>query len=292
MAAHVVRGAGFEESCRRLAPQGLDPSGQTGLSRPHRPTGATTEEIAVSTTPRPLETISRRWLTAAGLATFATCAGAATGFAQPKKGPAAPAEVSVDELMKAGPIPDMVLGKADAPVTIVEYASLTCGHCANFHNTVFPKLKEKYIDTGKAKLILREFPLDNLAAAAAMLARCAGDGKSYDLVSSLFKSQDQWAFVQGNPVPALFKVAEGSGFTKESFDKCLTDQKLLEGITATRDRANKTFAVNATPAFFINGKRLDGRADQVETFEKMIEPILGGASGATAPAPATPEKKK
>ncbi len=244
------------------------------------------------TAPRSLTPFSRRAVGIAALGA-AVAIGAAAGVAQPKKGSAAP-EVSVDELMKPGPLPDVVLGKPDAPVTIVEYASMTCGHCASFHNTVLPTLKEKYIDTGKAKLILREFPLDNLAAAASMLARCAGD-KSYDVVSALFKSQEQWAFVQGNPVPALFKVAEGAGFTKESFDKCLTDQKLLEGITATRDRANKSFAVNSTPTFFINGKRFEGNPSQVEAFAKVIDQLVG-APATPAPAapaaPATPEKKK
>lgn len=178
------------------------------------------------------------------------------------------------ELTKPGPIPDLVLGKADAPVTIHEYASMTCTHCANFHNTVLPKLKEKYIDTGKVKLVMREFPLDNLAAAASMLARCAGDGKSYELISELFAKQDNWAFVQGNPVPALFKIASESGFTKESFDKCLTDQKLLDGITSTRDRANKVLGVRATPTFFINGKKFNDRSDQIEAFDRAIEPLL------------------
>ncbi len=238
-----------------------------------------------------LQRLSRRTLVLSatfGLAGFA--ATASTGYAQPKKAPA-PAEISVEELMKTGPLPDLVLGKAEAPITIVEYASMTCGHCANFHNTVLPTLKTKYIDTGKAKLILREFPLDNLAAAASMLTRCVAADKSYDLVSTLFKSQETWAFVQGNPVPALFKVAEGSGFTKESFDKCLTDQKLLEGITGTRDRASKTFSVSSTPTFFINGKRFDGRADSAESFEKAIDAIAAPATPA-APAPAAPAQKK
>src|SRR6185312_13595371 len=104
--------------------------------------------------------------------------------------------------------------------------------------------------------IMREFPLDNLAAAAAMLTRCAGGEKTYPLVEVLFKQQEQWAFVRGNPVPELFKVAKQAGFTQESFDKCLTDQKLLEQVTSQRTRASDTFGVSATPTFFINGKRL------------------------------------
>jgi protein-disulfide isomerase len=178
------------------------------------------------------------------------------------------------ELMKPGSVPDLVLGKADAPVTIVEYASMTCSHCATFHNKVLPKLKEKYIDSGKVRLILREFPLDNLAAAGAMLARCAEGDKSYAVIAALFAKQEEWAFVQGNPVPALFKLMGEHGFTKESFDKCLTDQKLLEGITGVRDHANKSLKVSSTPTFFINGRKLTDRSDQIESFDRAIEPLL------------------
>ncbi len=235
-------------------------------------------------TPRPrfVAATSRRAVLAGATTAALAVTPLAPVVAQPRKGPA---EVSVEELMKAGPLPDMVIGHADAPITIVEYASMTCGHCANFHNTVYPDLKKKYIDTGKAKLILREFPLDNLAAAASMLARCAGGDKSYDLIAKLFKEQEAWAFGKGNPVPALFKAVEGSGFTKESFDKCLTDQKLLDGITATRDRANKAFGVTSTPTFFINGKRLDNSS--LEGFDRAIEPLLAGQG---AQPPAAPKK--
>jgi len=183
-----------------------------------------------------------------------------------KKGPS---EISVEELMKPGPLPDLVVGKADAPITVVEYASMTCGHCAHFHNTVFPTLKEKYIDTGKVRFIMREFPLDNLAAAASMLARCAGEGKSFPLISALFAKQDDWAFVKGDPRPELLKFAKQAGFTQESFEKCLTDQKLLEDISAVRSRGADTFGVNATPTFFVNGKKLNGVA--LEDFEKAFE---------------------
>ncbi|MGE0697726.1 MAG: DsbA family protein [Hyphomicrobiaceae bacterium] len=208
---------------------------------------------------------------AAAAAVAALLIAPAIASAQEKK--ADPNKDYSAELMKPGSLPDLVLGKADAPVTIVEYASMTCSHCASFHNTVLPKLKEKYIDTGKARLIMREFPLDNLAAAASMLARCAGDGKSHELISAFFAKQDEWAFVQGSPIPAMFKIASEHGFTKESFDKCLTDQKLLEGITATRDKANKTFQVRSTPTFFVNGKKLD-RADDIQYFDKALEPLL------------------
>lgn len=196
---------------------------------------------------------------------------AVPALAQRRNGPA---EVPVADLMKEGPLPDLSIGKADAPVTIVEYASMTCGHCANFHNKVFPALKEKYIDTGKVRFIFREFPLDNLAAAASMLARCTGGDKAYPLIGALFKTQEQWAFVRGNPVPELFKVAKQAGYTQEAFDKCLRDDALLEKLTSIRDKASKEFGVNSTPTFFINGKRLTGRSDQVETFDQAIAPLL------------------
>ncbi len=191
-------------------------------------------------------------------------------LAQSSKGPV---EVPIEDLMKSGELPELAVGPAEAKVVIVEYASMTCGHCATFHNKVFPELKKKYIDTGKMRFIMREFPLDNLAAAASMLARCAGEGKTYPLVETLFATQADWAFAKGDPVPKLFEIAKQAGFTKESFDKCLTDQKLLENITATRTRASDVFGVTSTPTFFINGKKLTAGPTLAE-FEKVIEPLL------------------
>ena len=199
--------------------------------------------------------ISRRAMMIASGALAASAAFPAS-FALAQRKAAADADVS--ELMKAGDLPDLAIGAADAKVTVVEYASMTCGHCANFHKKVFPALKTKYVDSGKVRFILREFPLDDLAAAASMLSRCAGSradvSKSYDLTSILFEKQEDWAFQKGNPVPKLFEIAKQAGFTQESFDKCLTDQKLLEQITAQRERGSKTFGVSSTPTFFINGK--------------------------------------
>ena len=184
-----------------------------------------------------------------------------------------PTEVPVEELMKPGGLPDLALGPADAKVTVVEYASMTCGHCAHFTKDVWPEFKKKYIDTNKVHYVFREFPLDNLAAAAAMLARCTGGDKTFPLIEILFEKQAEWAFGEGNPVPRLFEIAKQVGFTQESFDKCLTDQKLLDNITTGRTRASDVFGVSATPTFFINGKKLDG-APTIEAFDKMIEPLL------------------
>jgi protein-disulfide isomerase len=184
-----------------------------------------------------------------------------------------PSEVPVEELMKPGALPELTLGPAEAKVTVVEYASMTCGHCAHFAKDVWPDFKKKYVDTGKVHYIFREFPLDNLAAAASMIARCAGGDKTFPLIEVLFAKQADWAFVEGNPVPKLFEFAKQAGFTQESFDKCLTDQKLLDNITAGRTRASDVFGVGATPTFFVNGKRLDV-APSMEAFDKMIEPLL------------------
>ena len=181
--------------------------------------------------------------------------------------------VPVKDLMQPSDLAELTLGPDDAKVTIVEYASMTCGHCARFHDEVFPELKKKYIDTNKVRFVMREFPLDDLAAAASMLARCSGDDKAFPLISALFKSQQTWAYSQGSPLPKLFDIAKQAGFTKTKFDECLKDEKLLGSIKKIRERADKVFGVNSTPTFFVNGQRLKGSIS-LEQFDKVIEPLL------------------
>jgi len=206
----------------------------------------------------------------AGVAVAALAAVTAPGLARPGDGPA---EVSVEALMKQPELPDLVMGSADAKITVVEYASMTCGHCKNFHTKVLPEFKTKYIDTGKVRLVFREFPLDPRAFAASMLARCAGDDKTLALIGALFETQADWAYVKENPTPKLFEIAKQAGFTQESFDKCLTDQALLDKLTAIRTRAAETFGVNATPTFFINGVR-HTEGPTIEGFDKALAPLL------------------
>ncbi|HEY8193730.1 MAG TPA: thioredoxin domain-containing protein [Hyphomicrobium sp.] len=182
----------------------------------------------------PRRAASLGFATAIAVGAFAILT-AEPSLAQHKQGPA---EVSVDELMKATDLPELTLGQADAKITVVEYASMTCPHCAHFENDVFDAFKKKYIDTGKVRFVFREFPLDNLAAAVSMLARCAGGDKTFPLIQTFYAKQQEWAFADGSPVPKLFEIAKQAGFTQESFDKCLTDQKLLDQITAERTRAN------------------------------------------------------
>jgi protein-disulfide isomerase len=178
---------------------------------------------------------------------------------------------SNEELMQAGPLGEPALGSAEAPVTLIEYASMTCSHCANFAVKVFPTLKSKYIDAGKVRYILREFPLDPLAAAGFMLARCAGD-KYYEVIEALFQTQQKWAFVR-DPLPQLLAIARQLGFTQQSFDECLANQKVLDGIDWVRQRAAEKFGVNSTPTFFINGTIHRGEMTLEET-EKQLQPYL------------------
>jgi len=169
------------------------------------------------------------------------------------------------------PLGDIALGPADARVTIIEYASMTCPHCAAFSVQTFPKLKEKYIDTGKVKYIMREYPLDGLAAAAFMLARCGGPDKYYPLIETLFAQQQKWAVRE--PIPPLLAIAKQAGFTQQSFEACLANQKVLEGIEWVRNRATEKFKVDATPTFFINGEMHRGEMS-LDEMEKAIQPYL------------------
>ena len=210
--------------------------------------------------------IDRRTFCATAMFSVATASGV-IGW----RGPALAQAPSNEELMQPGPLGEKSLGNADAPITMIEYASMTCSHCANFDVKVFPTLKTKYIEPGKLRYILREFPLDPLAAAGFMLARCAGD-KYYDVVDVLFQTQQKWAFTR-EPLPQLVAIAKQLGFTQQSFDECLANQQILDGIDAVRQRAVEKFGVNSTPTFFINGTIHRGEMTLEET-EKVLEPLL------------------
>jgi protein-disulfide isomerase len=205
------------------------------------------------------------------LSTAAAVAFAATMLLAPGAALAQNTKVDLTQLMADQALPDVVEGEANAPVTVVEYASMTCSHCAAFHNQVYPTLKSKYIDTGKAKYMLREFPLDPLATAGFMLARCAGD-KREPMVALLFAQQKNWAFVE-KPLDGLSNIVKQTGMSQESFESCLKDQQLYEKVNMVRDRAAEKFGVNATPTFFINGKRISGEMT-VDQLDKEMTPLL------------------
>ena len=175
-------------------------------------------------------------------------------------------------LMEPGPLGEMVMGDENAPVTIIEYASMTCGHCGSFHNNTMPSLKEKYIDTGKAKLLFREFPGDPRAAAAFMLARCAPEDRYFPLIDVLFKQQAVWV-QSANVVDDLFKISKLAGFTQEAFDACLKNQELLDNVLAVKNKAVEDYGVGATPTFFINGTKYEGNLPAQEMSE-IIDALL------------------
>ena len=181
--------------------------------------------------------------------------------------------VPVADLMQPGPLGDAWLGPESAKCTIVEYASLTCSHCAAFHKETWPQLKERYVDKGLVRFTLREFPLDPLATAGFMLARADDGAKYYPVADLLFDQQRNWAFTD-KPLDALAGLMRQAGFSKEKFEAVLKDQKLYDAVNAVKDRAYKTFKVDSTPTFFINGARYPG-ALTIAELEKVIKPIVG-----------------
>src|SRR5438874_11777489 len=169
-----------------------------------------------------------------------------------------PAKPSANAASLLAPTPqDRILGKPDAPITIVEYASLTCPHCAHFATDVLPKLKEKWIDSGKAKLVLRAFPLDEAALRAEMVARCAPPERYFPLVETLFATQDKWV-VAKDWQAALQHIAQLAGVPKTKFDTCIADKALEDQVAQSRLTAAQQLSVNSTPTFFINGTKYGG----------------------------------
>jgi len=182
---------------------------------------------------------------------------------------------SVSGLFDNMPLKDDIMGDANAPVTIVEYASMTCPHCRSFHENILPSVKKKFIDTGKVKLILRPFPFDGdkRGLAAFLLAKCAPNDKYYAMIDALFTTQSTWANPQVNPVPELQRMSKLAGMTDESFKACLSNQDLIDKLIATRDKAVKDFGVTSTPTLFINDQKFSGDLT-VESFEKAIAAAL------------------
>jgi protein-disulfide isomerase len=168
----------------------------------------------------------------------------------------------------------MALGPKDAPVTVTEYASMTCPHCARFAEEVFPKIKAAYIDTNKIRYVFREFPLDIKAAAGSMLSRCIAkdDGPKYFAVTDmLFRQQNDW--VVKNTTETLTRIGKQAGLTQQQVEACLKDQALLDKIAADQKYASDVLKVDSTPTFFINGEKIKGETS-FEEFAKKINPLL------------------
>src|ERR1700722_8417928 len=183
---------------------------------------------------------------------------------------------SASDVAKPMSLPDMALGPANASVTITEYASMTCPHCAAFNEAVFPKIKSEYIDSGKVRYVFREFPLDIKAAAGSMLARCIAkddSGKYFTVIDLLFKQQNDW--VLKNTTETLTRIGKQAGLSQQQVEDCLKDQALLDKIAADQKYATEVLKVDSTPTFFVNGEKIKGETS-FEEFQKKIDPLLKG----------------
>src|SRR5690606_33732109 len=150
-----------------------------------------------------------------------------------------------------------ILGKEDAPVTIVEYASLTCPHCASFHANVLPTIKKDYVETGKVRFVFRDFPLDGLAVRAAMVAHCAGPERYYPFLDVLFASQAKWARSQKR-LEMLGQIATLGGMSQQAFDQCMANKSVEEAVIKSRFEAERLFEISSTPTIIVNGDKFGG----------------------------------
>ena len=227
-------------------------------------------------------TMTRRALLG-GVAVTALCLalplGASQAFAQEM--PESQGNVDMAAALKPGVLPEMTLGEEKAPIQVIEYMSMTCPHCANFHNKTFDAIKTKYVDTGKVRFIIREFPFDPVATAAFMLARSnpqdpkqlAAPAQYFAMVSMLFKQQRAWAApADGNVRNALLQSVKLAGYSQQTFEATLTNQKLLDDVNATAKRGADEFGVNSTPTFLINGKKYSGDMS-VESMSKLFDSL-------------------
>ena len=181
---------------------------------------------------------------------------------------------SASDVAKPVSLPDMALGPANASVTITEYASMTCPHCAAFNETVFPKIKSEYIDTGKVRYVFREFPLDIKAAAGSMLSRCIAkddSGKYFAVTDMLFRQQNDW--VMKNTTETLARIGKQAGLSQQAVEDCLKNQGLLDKIAADQKYAAEVLKVDSTPTFFVNGEKIKGETS-FEEFDKKIKSLL------------------
>jgi protein-disulfide isomerase len=218
--------------------------------------------------------ITRRAFTAAlsmtGLTVFAGFAGGLSPLGLISEAMAQGAS----DVAKPVSLPDMAIGSANAPVTITEFASMTCPHCAAFDEKVFPQIKSEYIDSGKVRYIFREFPLDIKAAAGSMLARCIAKddgGKYFAVVDMLFRQQNDW--VMKNTTETLTRIGKQAGLSQQAVEDCLKDQALLDKIAADQKYASEVLKVDSTPTFFINGEKIKGDTS-FEEFSKRINALL------------------
>jgi protein-disulfide isomerase len=172
----------------------------------------------------------------------------------------------------AAMVEERVLGDPAAPVTIIEYASLTCPHCAAFHRDVLPELKQRYIEPGKVKLVYRDFPLDQLALAAAVLAHCAGPERYFAFLDALFSTQQTWARA-ADPIASLKQIARLGGLADDRADACLADRAMQDAVLQSRLDGQERHDISSTPSLVIDGKTYAGGRD-IDELTEILEPML------------------
>jgi len=163
-----------------------------------------------------------------------------------------------------------IYGDPNAPVTLLEFASMTCGHCAAFHNEKWPEIKKKYIDTGMVKLVFKDFPFDQRAAGASMLARCVADDKFFPAVGALFKTQDKWARAE-DYLGELGKIGKLAGLSQEKFDECMGNEDVLNAVLKDRQEGMQKYKVDSTPTFFVNGEEKISGNVALDDFEEVLD---------------------
>jgi protein-disulfide isomerase len=172
---------------------------------------------------------------------------------------------------------DATLGSAEAPVTIIEYASMTCPHCAEFHRSAMPTLKEEYLETGKARLVYRDFPLDALALKAAMVARCGGSDRYFAFVDVIYGQQQQWARA-ADPVAALKQLVAIGGLSPTEIHACLADKALEDTVLRNRLTGQNEHEVESTPTFIVNGRKHVG-LDDPDEWRRILDPLVAAPGG-------------
>lgn len=184
----------------------------------------------------------------------------------------APAPVRAAMVSTEEALAEKSLGKKDAPITILAFESLTCPHCASFHSGAWPRIKKEYIDTGKARFVYSDFPLNDLAAVASMVARCTGKERYFGMIEMLFKTQETWARSK-QPLKALGQIARMGGLSDKEFQACVRNDALYRGIRARQREMNKKYKIERTPTFVINGKKIVG-AQPFEEFDRLMKPMV------------------
>lgn len=193
---------------------------------------------------------------------------------EPASQPLGSVKTIPEKPLRMVPLGDMVLGSADAPITLIEYASMTCSHCADFHKFSFKRLKENYVDTGKVRLVFREFPLDQYALEASVFARCAGEDRYFDVVDMLFEKQLEWVTSRNiSGTLRSYGLAEGLG--EDEYKACQENEVLLKRLAARRIEGRETYGVSATPSLVINGKLYEG-SRQYALLAAFLDNLLAG----------------